>query len=71
MAQPPSLQRIDTELGPEWEICYGGRCRRHRQPWQAQVFWLQAQSAYALETLRYQPERLPSTSQRRSQLVRL
>lgn len=69
--EPPMMRRFDTEDGPEWEVCYGGVCRRHRQPWQAQWLWIQAQSAYGLDAVRNQPVPAPSASHRGSQLARL
>lgn len=36
----PTIIRLDTEDGPIWEVSGLGMVTRHRQLWQAELFWV-------------------------------
>jgi hypothetical protein len=44
----PTITFIADDHGGMWEVTYAGMMRRHRQEWQAWIFYHMAQAAYAV-----------------------
>jgi hypothetical protein len=47
----PTLEFIADDEGGRWEVTYAGMTRRHKQDWQALIFYEMARAAYAVAQL--------------------
>jgi len=47
----PTLEFVSDDEGGWWEVTYAGMTRRHKQDWQALIYYEMARAAYAVARL--------------------
>jgi hypothetical protein len=47
----PTLEFVSDDEGGWWEVTYAGMTRRHKQDWQALIYFEMARAAYAVARL--------------------
>jgi len=45
----PTLELLVDDEGPIWQVTYNGMTRRHRQEWQAWIYYEWAKALYVVD----------------------